>query len=285
VLEEQLAALRTATSVSVARKTVFELEDQYTPPQLRELLPQLGALTGNAAEACRTSFILQELHMKPAENYRREDLGPDVVFYRGEGDRDQKSLIVTFCGRSQRPNMARSLFLQYLPSHLFDVAILCDRANNHYNDGIAGYASDMLSLQRRLVTDLQPDAYRRFYCYGTSSGGLPAIRVGLLAGADRSIAVGGVFAWPIYRLTQGQSFQAFDPICACYAEHRGRVVLIHASNERDLIGARQAEKILKAKRIRVTTTADHNTNHQLYLAGKLMDFHGRMFEFGSGPYF
>lgn len=202
-----------------------------------------------------------------------------MVFYRGGGSPAEKSLIVTFCGRSQRPNMAWSLYLQYLPSDLFDVAILCDRTNNHYNDGIAGYARDMLSLQRRLSADLQFASYRRVFLYGTSSGGLPAIRVGLLAGAHSSIAVGGVFAWPIYRLTQGQDFQTFDPICACYAERRGKVLLIHASNERDLTGARQAERVLGARRIRVTTTSDHNVNHQLYLKGQLPDFHRRMFEF------
>jgi hypothetical protein len=256
------------------------MEDQFTPRQLQQFLPRLHELAGHAKEACRTSYILRELHQKPAQGYEREDLSANVVFYRGEGRAAQKSLIVTFCGRSQRPNMAWSLYLQYLPSEFFDVAILCDLANNHYNDGIARYAPDMLSLQRRLATDLQFASYRRVYLYGTSSGGLPAIRVGLLAGADRSIAVGGVFAWPIYRLTQGQDFQTFDPICACYTQRRGKVLVIHASNERDLIGARQVERVLKAKRIRITSTSDHNVNHQLYLAGGLMDFHGRMFEFG-----
>jgi len=269
----------------VARKTVFELEDQYTPSQLRGLLSRLDDLTGYAAEACRTSYILQELRNSPGQNYEREDLAPDVVFFRGDGMVGQKSLIVTLCGRSQRPNMAWSLYLQYLPSTLFDVAILCDRENNHYNNGIPGYAPDMLSLQRRLADDLQFGSYRRLVFYGTSSGGLPAIRLGLLARAHRSIAVGGVYAWPIYRLTQGQQFQTFDPICSCYSERRGEVLLIHASNERDLIGARQVENVLNAKRIRVTATTDHNANHQLYLAGKLMDFHRRMFEFGDVKYF
>lgn len=269
----------------VARKVVFELEDQYTPRQLEELLPALRGLTGHAATAWRTSFILRELYEKPAESYEREDLAPDVVFYRGDGRPDQKSLIVTFCGRSQRPNMSWSLYLQYLPSELFDVAILCDRSNNHYNDGIAGYAPDMLSLQRRLADDLQFSSYRRLVFYGTSSGGLPAIRAGLLTGAHRSIAVGGLFAWPIYRLTQGQKFQTFDPICNCFAKSRGEVLLIHASNERDLVGAKQAERALQAKRIRMASTSDHNVNHQVYLAGKLMDFHGRMFEFGDATFF
>jgi len=268
----------------MARKTTFELEDQCTPQQLAELLPALRGLTGHAA-SWRGSYILKELHQKPAQTYERHDLAPDVVFFRGDGQRAQKTLIVTFCGRSQRPNMAWSLYLQYLPSELFDVAILCDRTNNHYNDGIVGYAPDMLSLQRRLAMDLQFASYRRLVCYGTSSGGLPAIRMGLLAGAHRSIAVGGVYAWPLYRLQQGQKFQTFDPICACYARRRGQVLLIHGSNERDLIGARQAEKVLRAKRIRVTATSDHNVNHQLYLAGKLLDLHGRMFEFGSAAYF
>jgi hypothetical protein len=257
------------------------VEDQYTPHQLQELLPHLAGLTGYAKEVWPRMYILKELSRKPAQRYEREDLSPDVAFYRGGGSATEKSLIVTFCGRSQRPNMSWSLFLQYLPSDLFDVAILCDRANNHYNDGIAGYAPDMLSLQRRLSADLQFASYRRVILYGTSSGGLPAIRVGLLAGAHRSIAVGGVFAWPIYRLTQGQDFQTFDPICTCFTERRGEVLVIHASNERDLIGARQVERVLKAKRIRVTATTDHNVNHQLYLKGGLMDFHSRMFEFGK----
>lgn len=239
----------------------------------------MAGLTGYAKEVWPRMYILKELSRKPAQRYEREDLSPDVVFYRGAGNPAEKSLIVTFCGRSQRPNMSWSLFLQYLPSNLFDVAILCDRTNNHYNDGIAGYAPDMLSLQRRLSADLQFTSYRRVFLYGTSSGGLPAIRMGLLAGAHSSIAVGGVFAWPIYRLTQGQDFQTFDPICACYAERRGKVLLIHASNERDLSGARQAERVLGAKRIRVTATSDHNVNHQLYLKGQLMEFHRRMFEF------
>jgi hypothetical protein len=208
-----------------------------------------------------------------------------VVLFRGAGEIERKSLIVTFCGRAQRPNMSWSLYLQYLPSALFDVAILCDRQNNHYTGGIAGYAPDMLSLQRRLAEDLRFSSYRRLTFYGTSSGGLPAIRLGLLAGAHRSIAVGGVFAWPIYRLLQGQDFQTFDPICSCFTNRRGEVLLIHGSNERDLIGARQTERILRAKRIRVTSTADHNANHQLFLAGRLMDFHRRMFEFGDVKYF
>jgi hypothetical protein len=270
--------------VSAARKTTFELEDQLTPRQLVALLPALHDLTGHAA-AWRGSYILKELHRQPAQTYERHDLAPDVVFYRGDGQPEQKTLIVTFCGRAQRPNMSWSLYLQYLPSELFDVAILCDRSNNHYYDGIAGYASSMLSLQRRLAEDLQFSSYRRLICYGTSSGGLPAIRAGLLGGAHRSIALGGVFAWPIYRLQRGQNFQTFDPICGCYAGRPGQVLLIHGSNERDLIGARQAEKALGAKRIRVTATTDHNVSHQLYLAGKLLDFHGRMFEFGNARYF
>lgn len=255
------------------------LEDLLTPRQLKELLPVFDSLDAAPRYACRTSPVLEELRRRPAQGFARSELGPNVILYRGEGAPADKSLIVTLCGRSHRPNMAWSLFLQHLPSELFDVVILCDRHNNHYYDGIDGYAPDLLSLQRRVVADAGASGYRRVYFYGTSSGGLPAVRMGLMARAHRSIAVGGMFPWPIYRLQQGVRFQAFDPICACNARRGGEVLCIHASNQRDRVGSEQVERILKAKRVRVTLTSDHNVNYQIFLAGGLMDFHARLFEF------
>lgn len=246
---------------------------------MQRRLGQFDGFTGHAGEASRTSYILRELRRKPAQAFQRHEIGPDVVLFRGEGPPASKSLIIAMCGRSQRPNMAWSLFLQYLPAQLFDVVILCDRRGAHYTRGITGYADDLLQLQRRLMADIGAASYRRVYCYGTSSGGLPAIRMGLLAGVHRSIAVGPVFAWPIHRLIEGETFQTFDPICACNRSPHGAVLCIHASNERDTLGARHVELILSAQRVRIAATTDHNVNHHLYLAGRLMEFHGRMFEF------
>lgn len=243
-------------------------------------MAQFDALAGHAREACRTSYILRELRKAPARTFTREEIGPDVVLFRGEGPPAQKSLIIALCGRSQRPNMAWSLFLQYLPATLFDVAILCDRRGSHYTRGIAGYADDLLQLQRRVMADTDAASYRKIYCYGTSSGGLPAVRTGLLAGVHRSIAVGPVFAWPIHRLLQGEPFQTFDPICACNRQAPQEVLCIHAANARDMLGARHLELILGARRVRIAVP-DHNLNYQLYLAGRLMEFHGRMFEFDA----
>lgn len=257
---------------------MFRLEDLLTPAELQRRLGQFDELTGHAREACRTSYILRELRKAPAQGFGRDEIAPDVVLFR-EGRPAGKSLIITLCGRSQRPNMAWSLFLQYLPAELFDVAILCDRRGSHFTRGIAGYAGDLLQLQQRIMADTGASSYRRIYCYGTSSGGLPAVRIGLLAGAHRSIAVGPVFAWPIHRLLQGETFQTFDPICACRPPPRPDILCVHASNERDTLGARHLELILGARRVRITSTADHNVNHQLYLAGRLMEFHSRMFEF------
>lgn len=258
---------------------MFQLEDLLTPAELQQRLGQFSALAGHAQEACRTSYVMRELRKQPAQQFRRDEIGPDVVMFRGAGRPADKSLIIALCGRSQRPNMSWSLFLQHLPAQLFDVAILCDRRGTHYTRGIAGYADDLVQLQRRVTSDTDARSYRRVYCYGTSSGGLPAVRIGLLTEAHRSIAVGPVFAWPIHRLLQGETFQAFDPVCACNRRPRSEVLCIHASNERDTLGSRHVELILGAQRVRIAATTDHNVNHQLYLAGRLMEFHRRLFEF------
>ncbi len=281
VPEEILAGLSSATSFAMAMKLVFDLEDRYAPAQLQDMLPTLRRLSGFGLEACQRSYVLRELRRAPAQGYTREEVAPDVVIYRGDGEPAQKTLIVTLCGRSQRPNMPWSLFVQYLPAELFDVVILCDRRDDHYNSGVEGYAPDLMALRQRLEADLHMAAYRKVICYGTSSGGFPAIRLGLLGGAQSSIAIGGVFAWPIFRLQEGRSFQSFDPICPCFASGRGKVLILHASNDRDRVGAEQAARALDAKRIRITSTTDHNVNHQMFLAGRLWDFHQRLFEFGG----
>ena len=275
-----LERLRNATNAARAEQAWRTIEDRYTPRELHASLPIFDGLSGLARLALDKSDILRELRQKPSQDYRRRTIAADVVLYGGPPQLRRKSLIIALCGRSHRLMTCWSLFLQFLPASRFDVLILADRTNEDFYGGVRGYAPDLLSLTRRVIDDVNAEAYDRVYCYGTSTGGFPALRFGLLMGAYRSIAVGGLQSWPIHRLTKGGVIQAFDPLCACNAQPLGHLVCIHAANEkRDSDAARKLQRVLKVSRVPVAGSDKHNVVYNIYLAGKLSPFYAKIFDF------
>lgn len=279
-LFKQLSEARTAFE---ATKAMRSLEDRLTPLELHELLPSLEALSGLAGQARDGSDIVRELRVRPPEPYRQAPLGDDVVFYQSGLGGAKKSLIIALCGRSHRIMTSWSLFLQYIPAARFDVVILADRTNNHFVDGIKGYAPDLLSLVQRVKAETQTERYERVYCFGTSTGAFPALRFGIMAEAFRSIGIGGMFAWPIHRLRSGQRFEAYDPLCACNRKHAGHLVCVHAASSRiDLGNAVRLQKILRVSRVPVANSGNHNIVYDIYLSGKLSQLYGHLFDFPPG---
>jgi hypothetical protein len=276
-----LDRLRSAQTAATARRAMRELEDDLTPRELAELLPAIDELTDLPKMASEASSILPELRLNAAQPYRRTDLSDGVAFFSdGSTAARWKSLIVALCGRGNRLMLPWSLFLQYLPASAFDVVILTDRSMDDFAAGIEGYAPDLWSVAQRVLADVDARSYQRLYCYGTSTGGLPALRFGLHATAYRSISVGGLFSWPIYRLESGKSLQAFDPLCLCNARLRGHLVCVHASDsERDTRAALHVQQILKVSRVPVDGTAEHNLVYTIYQAGKLSNFNAQLFDF------
>ena len=278
---ELLYNLRAAPTAAAARHALSALEDDLTPSQLADLLPELDRLSGLARLAWEPSDIIRELREADPQPYVRRDLAADAALFStpSPAPRD-KSLIVALCGRSYRLMVPWSLFLQFLPASRFDVVILADRSNNDYFTGVGDYATDLWSLVKRTLSDVGASRYRRLYCYGASVGGLAALRFGVLAGAHRSISVGGTLTWPIYRLQSGQSLPAYEPICACSSEHRGHVVCVHASDARhDRAAAMHVQQILKVSRIPINGIKRHNIVYMIYRAGGLPVFNAELFDF------
>jgi hypothetical protein len=138
----------------------------------------------------------------------------------------------------------------------------------------------MLSLAQRLLSDVSASGYERLYCYGTSAGGLPALRFGILACAYRSISVGGTFSWDIYRLQQGKSVQCFDTLCVCNARPPGHMVCVHAGGaQRDTRAATRLQRIMRVSRIPVDGRDEHNIVYMIYKAGGLATFNAQLFDF------
>jgi len=283
VRDEVIEALREARSEPVMRKALFALEDLFTPNELKDALPVLEGLGAGVRELLGTSYTVRHLRKHQPEVYTRHQIRPDIAFYQGGESPAGRALLFVLCGRVPRPMMANALFVQHVPARLFDVVVMSDASNNHYANGIDGYADSLFSLGRRLADDFHASRYGRVYYYGVSSGGLPAVRLGLLAQAFRSIAIGGLFAWPIHRLRNGEQFQAFDPICACNAGHRDDVIFVHATKQRDTQAARQAVRIIGGQGLRITSTEEHNVVHQLFVAGQLDALHRRLLDYRIGP--
>jgi hypothetical protein len=277
LLDELLQALRDASSFPVAKQLIFELEDALTPLQLQQALPELSAIQGIARDVVYRSFAIEMVRRQIAEPYVWEPVAPGVDFYRGSGSAAGRGLIVVLSGRHNRPMLAVSMFLQHLPAQLFDVLLMYDATNSHYSEGIAGYADSLLSLTQKVHADFGSAGYERAYHFGVSSGGFPALRMGLMAPAHRSIAVGGLFQWPINRLLSGETVLGFDPICHCNASQRGNLICIHAALERDINHARRVVHAVRARSVRVDDTAEHNVLFPLFNAGHLRDFNQRLF--------
>lgn len=272
--------LTEAKSAFESIKAMRSLEDRLTPLELHELLPDLDALPGLPGAAPEVSDIVRELRVHPPEPYVQTALAKDVVLYRSGLGGSGKSLIIALCGRSHRMMTSWSLFLQHIPAARFDVLILADRTNNHFNDGIRNYAPDLLSLVNRVKLDARTDLYERVYCFGTSTGGFPALRFGLLADAFRAISISGLFAWPIHRLRSGQHFEAYDPLCACNRERKSHLVCVHAANSKsDQGSAVLLQKVLNVSRVPVENSGNHNIVYDVYLAGKLRNLYSMLFDF------
>jgi hypothetical protein len=278
---ELLNALKAATTAAAARHALHRLEDELTPLELSDLLPALKDLSGLAKVAGESSIVFRELQRADPQPYLRRAIAADVaLFSTTEPPPAEKSLIIALCGRSNRLMLPLSLFLQFVPASQFDVVILADRKKDDYFAGIEGYATDMWSLVQRTLADAGARQYRRLYCYGTSGGGFPALRFGLLAGAYRSISIGGTFSWQIHRLERGKSMLAFDPLCHCNAKPQRHVVCVHASEARhDNKAATRLQRVMKISRIPVVGTAVHNIIYMIYRAGGLPMFNAQLFDF------
>jgi len=282
LLDELLRRLREAPSRPVARQVAFDLEDALTPLEIQQALPVLSALTGHGGDAIKVSPPVSLLRREPAELYRFEPVVPGVNFYRGRASQAGRGLIVVLSGRHNRPMLPISLFLQHFPSQLFDILLLYDATNSHYTDGVAGYADSLFALTRKVHDDYGSAGYERVYHYGVSSGGFPALRMGLMAPAHRSIAIGGLFQWPINRLQSGDNVPSFDPICACNASHARRLACVHSTLERDVNHARRVGRTVKARNVTIPSTDEHNVLLPLFATARLRYFNQKLFGYRLG---
>ena len=122
--------------------------------------------------------------------FERRTLGPLTLYQNAEHDMRDKGLLVAFCGNAHRLMLPVSIFLQFVDSRSWDMAVLKKDSCNSYMDGL-GLAPDLRGLADYVQAATSSSQYRRRITVGTSGGGFAALWTALLMGADRGISIGG----------------------------------------------------------------------------------------------
>jgi hypothetical protein len=279
--EPTFAGIADALGASRSEKDSLKLQKWVggiiTPLEVAELMessqrlpPQTQAWLSKLAE-------LGELAAGP-QRYRRQALVPNIDIYSDASiPADRKSLILGFGGAAGQLMIPTPVFLQYVPSDHYDVVVLRDRTKQGYAIGIPPYAHNLWDLAQKLTAEIGAATYRRVYPYGTSMGGFPALRCGLLLKTETAISAGGQFPWYPPHLARKVDVPAFDPLCACYANSKTKLICYHSAGYLpDVQSTELLQRILPIERVPIEAPG-HAFLAQLWSEGKLRGFYDRIF--------
>ena len=198
-------------------------EDQLTPLEIAKLLESDQSLLFSIAPLLKSG-------QRPA-GYIREEWGEDAHYFTAASD--ARNLLVVFTALRGNIGVSISTFLQCLRDDAYDVVLLRDRGDLHYTRGISGLG-DALGIARRIEELAGTKRYQRVVTFGSSLGGLPALRFGRLLKASRAISVGGRTAWHPARLARGERpVDAFDLLCPCAPQSPTELVLVYSVGDEE----------------------------------------------------
>lgn len=269
-----LATLRIAQS-NVQRQQIFERLLVWPPAQVRAIVAELKMLGTPVRDMVRASGTVRFLLKGKVQAYR--EVQPDAsvrLFSSTEQKIANKTLLVVFTGAHKRPMLPHCVFLQALSSAEFDVAMLTDPDNLHFSAGLNGGADTLPGVVAHLAGTLNSAAYRRVITLGTSSGGFPALRAGILMRAERAVSIGGRPIWWPERLRRNSDLPSpFDMLCACCPETQTRLICVYAGqNEQDRVAAHRLSSIVPVERIDMAHAVQHNLLHRAMLHDRLPQF-------------
>jgi len=123
--------------------------------------------------------------------WERSILSPNAFLYENpEIPTKAKTLMVGFGGNRMRLMMPTYGVLCNLDPEKFDLLLLRDTYHSHYSKGIEGMGDDLDSISAYLATLAAERGYPEAATLGTSSGGIPALYVGVKNRWDRVVIVG-----------------------------------------------------------------------------------------------
>jgi hypothetical protein len=253
-----------------------ELDDELTPVEIAKLIRDDP--DGHLPFTLRSWLESGETPVR----YVRDRWSDDASHYTA--NRGARSLVVVFCGGAHRVGVPISYFLQSMRDDLYDVLVLKDRRKVHYDLGVEGIGSFLETVQR-VGRFSKERGYKEIITYGSSMGGLVALRAGILLRASRAISMNGSQCWHVSRLLRGRGLvRAFDVLCPCFSATKTELVAVvpsqHAADVRAAETVQQSFPACEVVRIDVGV---HSLSTYLYGVRLLRPFHACMFEYWNNP--
>jgi hypothetical protein len=251
-----------------------DLDNELTPAEIADLL--------KGADEDELPFVIRPL-LEAGEapvGYARQTWGSgDARYYTA--NRGASSLLVAFCGRGWGLGVPVSAFLQSLRDDLYDVVVLHDKRKQHFDRGVLEFSDSFKDTVQRIKTFADDKNYSRIVTFGASMGGYPALRAGLLLGAERAISIGGRYCWHVGRLLRdGDSAGAFDPLCHCFTGRRTELVaIIGGRNKADTNAVNVLRRTFPQCHVELIATDEHNVLHYFHRASLLRLFSACLFEY------
>jgi hypothetical protein len=205
------------------------LENHSSP---REFLAAFDAIRASGdpalAAAMEQSHSMEILRKAPRLSDLRCVSEAPLARYYATPDSHQRRLLVAFTGAAQRLMMPLPIIMQALQRET-DLLLLFDPSRNHYRRGIWDGEHRFSHLPSLLAPYLR--AYADTIAFGTSSGGLPALRFARQAGLRRGLSFGGREIDDTLRILRRENVPpAYDPLCACDVATPTEMILVHAAN-------------------------------------------------------
>jgi hypothetical protein len=138
---------------------------------------------------------LHRLYMSAAkprpEPFRRRKLSRHLWLYSSGGPRQEKTLLISFVGSSQRPFLPVPVFLQVLDASRVDVLLVGYPRGKGLRGGLPELGRDFEESIDKLRALADIDGYRRCVALGTSGGGTPAVLTALRWGLPAVLSAAG----------------------------------------------------------------------------------------------
>lgn len=255
------------------KKWLFAVEPHATPWELAQ-----------HPAAWREVFRSHDnLPLDQVRRFERTIIGDGLELY--SAGKNARTLIIGLTDRNRRLLMPAAIFLQHVDDSQFDVLMVHDLKMLFFDRGAGERETSFASLMTVIADIYTARGYRNLITYGTSMGGLPALRAGHALCAARAISVGGTFPWHVTRLKSGKKIiGAFDPICECTMPLRCDAYLLYPQDHpADEEYARRVAAVAADATLVPLPGKNHIFPYAVYKSGGLEAYHREIFDLGRRP--
>jgi hypothetical protein len=250
-----------------AAQTIIHSETYYAPQELVDYYQSVIDPMPLLAQMFSDGFTVPDFkRFNKIQNYKRTEFAKNANFYSNGGQKNNKTLLVCFCGARDRIGITAPAFLQRLDADKYDVLMLIDAKVTHFRSGICGFGSNFLELVRNVEISCCVDEYDRVFALGHSMGAFVALRYSQYARCDRAIAIAPSPLNDTYRLFgKKEEIQAFDPLCACFSDRVKNPVIVYSErHDEDRFLSEGMARQLCAGLYYLPNSSDHPTLSEAY---------------------